>query len=185
MQRPTTPRHPAQVRSDKEDLYRRHHRDLRCAVGRAVNASPELIEDACQTAWAKLLQNQPRRSTCFSWLFVVAIHEAYRLSAIERRDAHLEDLRSASGWEALTPDPRSIDEAIAARTALRVLAELPAGQREYLTLRVAGFSYQEICALTGGSTSRHVNKQLAKARARIRLLQLQASAGATRRESAS
>jgi DNA-directed RNA polymerase specialized sigma24 family protein len=83
------------------------------------------------------------------------------------------------------PGPAIDRRSHAARTALRVLAELPARQREYLTLRVAGFSYQEICALTGGSTYSHVNKQLAKARARIRLLQLQASAGATRRESAS
>lgn len=99
---------------------------------------------------------------------MVAVHEAYRLSAIERRDTHLEDLPTASGWEATTPDPRSIDEVMDARAALRVLAELPARQREYLTLRVAGFSYQEICELTGGSTFTHVDKQLAKARARIR-----------------
>jgi RNA polymerase sigma factor (sigma-70 family) len=42
---------------DAADLYRRHHRDLE----RAVNAPRELIEDACQTAWATLLRSQPER----------------------------------------------------------------------------------------------------------------------------
>jgi hypothetical protein len=42
-------------RGDEGDLYRRHYRDLEQAVARAVNAPRELVEDACQTAWAILL----------------------------------------------------------------------------------------------------------------------------------
>src|SRR3954454_25128320 len=121
---PDPPRRPP-LRGDEEDLYRRHHRELQCAVASAVHATPELIEDACQSAWAKLLRNQPRRGSFFAWLRVVAIHEAYRLSAIEGREAHLEDLPAASGWDAVTPDPRaSVDEAIEARAALEALAFL-------------------------------------------------------------
>ena len=81
------------ARGDEDELYRRHHRDLHRAVARAVRAPRELIEDACQTAWAILLRSQPERHAIFAWLRVVAIHEAYRLSAIDRRDARLERLR--------------------------------------------------------------------------------------------
>src|SRR3954454_17325692 len=141
MQPPTDPRRRPPLRGDEEDLYRRHHRELRHAVASALHATPELIEDACQSAWAKLLRNQPRRDTFFAWLRVVAINEAYRLSTIERRDAHLEDLPAASGWDAATPDPRaSVDQAIEARAALEVLAGLPTRQRDHLTLLIAGFT---------------------------------------------
>jgi hypothetical protein len=168
MQPPTDPRSPAPLRGDEEDLYLRHHRELRRAVARAVQASTELIEDSCQNAWTILLRSQPRRDNVFVWLRVVAIHEAYRLSAIERRDAHLEDFPSSLGWEAMTPDPRSIEQVIDARAALRVLADLPTRQRQDLTLLIAGFSYREIRELTGERTFTNVKKHLNKARARIR-----------------
>jgi DNA-directed RNA polymerase specialized sigma24 family protein len=70
-----------------------------------------------------------------------------------------------------------IDGALEAREALRVLAALPARQRDDLALFVAGFSYREIAQITGGRTHTNVNKQLAKARARIRLAELRAVAG--------
>ena len=102
MQPPTepTPAAPPQKpapRGDEDRLYRQHHRDLHRAVARAVRAPRELIEDACQTAWAILLRTQPERYAIFAWLRVVAIHEAYRLSAIDRRDARLERLRPDDG----------------------------------------------------------------------------------------
>jgi DNA-directed RNA polymerase specialized sigma24 family protein len=107
----------------------------------------------------------------------VAIHEAYRLSAIERRDTHLEAIATIVSWEEVIASPEVIDGALEAREALRVLAELPARQREDLTLFVAGFSYLEIAQITGGRTYTNVNKHLAKARARIRLAELQAATG--------
>ena len=72
---------------DEADLYRRHHHELVRSVRRAVNASGELVEDACQSAWLILLRRQPERGPMlFGWLRTVAIHEAYRLSRAERRD---------------------------------------------------------------------------------------------------
>ena len=41
-----------------------------------VQAPRELIEDACQTAWAILLRRQPERDAIFAWLRVVAVREA-------------------------------------------------------------------------------------------------------------
>jgi RNA polymerase sigma factor (sigma-70 family) len=172
----------AAPRGDEDDLYRRHHRDLERAVARAVNASPALIEDACQTAWAILLRSQPDRYAIFSWLRVVAIHEAYRLSTIDRRDAHLDRFASEDGaWHEVIADPQSLDTLLEAREALVLLAGLPERQRDDLVLLVAGYSYREIAEITGGRTFTNVNKHLAKARARIRLERLRRTPTATRK----
>ena len=92
MQPPTNATCPSSL-GDEDALYRAHHLELHRAVAHVVRAPRELIEDACQTAWAMLLRTQPDRFAIFGWLRVVAIHEGYRLSAIERRDARLERLR--------------------------------------------------------------------------------------------
>jgi DNA-directed RNA polymerase specialized sigma24 family protein len=110
-------------------------------------------------------------------LRVVAIHEAYRLSAISRRDAHLDGLGAETrDWHERTADPRSLDSLIEAREALRLLAGLPERERNDLALLVAGYSYREIAEITGGRTFTNVNKHLAKARARIRLARLHGTA---------
>jgi DNA-directed RNA polymerase specialized sigma24 family protein len=116
-----------------------------------------------------LLRSQPERPTVLAWLRVVAIHEAYRLSATERRDARLEHLTGDAGdWDAVIPDGRSLDAAIEAREALGALAALPARQRDDLALLIAGYSYREIAETTGGRTYNQVNKALVRARQRLR-----------------
>jgi len=169
---------------DEADLYRRHHHNLQLAVARAVHAPREVIEDACQTAWTILLRSQPERGAIFAWLRVVAIHQAYRLSAADR-GAHLEDLDHGEGWDAVIADHVSIDDALEARRALRRLAELPERQRQDLSLRVAGFSYREIAQITGDRTYTNVHKHLRKARARIRLEELREAGAKTRRRASS
>jgi RNA polymerase sigma factor (sigma-70 family) len=161
------------LRGDEEALFRLHHRSLLRAVARSVSASEELIEDACQNAWAVFLRCQPERTpSLFAWLRAVAVHQAYRLSRQERRDARLEDLAGDRGWEVLVGGSRSLDAAVEARRALETLASLPARQRDDLGLHVAGFSYQEIAKLDGRWRSvNNVNKHLTKARARIRRLE--------------
>jgi DNA-directed RNA polymerase specialized sigma24 family protein len=167
MQPPTEPPPPA--RGDEDQLYRRYHRRLQRAVARAVNAPNELIEDACQAAWTTLLRSQPERYAIFAWLRVVAIREAYRLSATDRREARLEGLQGDErDWDEVISDRKSLDDALEALEALRTLAALPERQREDLALRVAGYSYEEIRVLTGGRTFTNVNKSLVKARAAIR-----------------
>ena len=171
MQPPTepTPAGPLAPRGDEDRLYRQHHHELHRAVAHAVHAPRELIEDACQTAWATLLRTQPDRYAIFAWLRVVAIHEAYRLAAIDRRARHLERLHiDEHDWQELIADPRTLDEAVAALEALRTLASLPERQCSDLTLKVAGYTYEEIRALTPGRTFTNVSKSLAKARARTR-----------------
>jgi DNA-directed RNA polymerase specialized sigma24 family protein len=171
MQPPTqpTPTAPPAPRGDEDRLYRQHHRELHRAIARVVRAPRELIEDACQTAWATLLRTQPDRYAIFAWLRVVAIHEAYRLAAIDRRAVHLKRLNiDEHDWQELIADPRTLDEAVTALEALRTLASLPERQRSDLSLKVAGYSYEEIRALTPGRTFTNVSKSLVKARGRIR-----------------
>lgn len=166
---PATEPTPTRPRGDEAELYRQHHRDLYRAVAHVVRAPRELIEDACQTAWAALLQTQPEPYAVFAWLRVVAIHEAYRLSAIDRRDARLEHLPPKDGdWHEVAADPRSLDDAVEALGALRVLASLPERQRDDLALKIAGYTYEEIRARTRKRTMTNVSKSLVKARARIR-----------------
>jgi DNA-directed RNA polymerase specialized sigma24 family protein len=182
MQPPTEPQctEPPRARGDEADLYRRHHRALHRAVAHVVGAPRELIEDACQTAWAILIRCQPDRYRIFAWLRIVAIHEAYRLSEIDRRDARLERLRPEDGnWHDISADPRSLEDAIEALEALRVVAALPEGQRRDFVLKLAGYSYEEIRRLSPGRTTTNVNKSLAKARARIRRAHPRPRAGMT------
>jgi RNA polymerase sigma factor (sigma-70 family) len=160
-------------RGDEDELYRRHHRGLLRAVARSVNASEELIEDACQSAWLTLLRCQPDRSPAlFAWLRTVAVHQAYRLSHQERRTVLLEDLAGDDHWDALLGLSQPLEDAIEARRALETLAALPVLQRDDLALLVAGFSYREIATLDRRPRSvNNVNKHLTKARARIRRLE--------------
>jgi len=110
-------------RGDEAELYLRHHDRLVQAVGRVVNAPAALVEDACQTAWLVLLRRQPDRGpTLFGWLRTVAVHEAYRLSRVDRRHAQLEDLVEGGEWEAFVGGGPSLEDAIEARRALAVLA---------------------------------------------------------------
>jgi DNA-directed RNA polymerase specialized sigma24 family protein len=81
--------------------------------------------------------------------------------------------------------PGTLDDAIEARRALERLAELPPHQRRDLALRVAGFTYREICKITGGRSYTNVNKHLRKARARIRLEELRNAGAKTQRRSSS
>src|SRR5215216_4449286 len=155
-------------RGDEADLYQRHHQALFIAVSHAINGSPQLVEDACQTAWTILIRRQPDRASVFGWLYVVAIHEAYRLSASERRELHLEDLAIEGDWETILAGRVTVEDQLEALEALRALAALPDRQRRDLSLRVGGFTYREIAAMTGGRTYTNVNKHLVKARARIR-----------------
>lgn len=150
-----------------------HARLLR-AVRHAVRAPDALIEDACADAWAILLRRQPDRGPAlFAWLRTVAVHEAYRLSRQQRATEPLDDLGTADGegWEALVADCRTLELALEARRALRALADLPERQRSTLALCVAGYRYEEIQRLRGSASYTNVNKQLVKARRRIRALE--------------
>lgn len=167
---------PTDLRGDEADLFAEHHEALLRSVKRTINAPEALIEDACQFAWTQLIRTQPDRGPrLFGWLRTVAIHEGYRLSRTQRRDAALEDLAapdanggsSPDGWEALIEGPVDLDSQLEAKRGLSILASLPERQRRYLALLVAGYRYHEIVELAG-VTYTNVNKHLTRARASVR-----------------
>jgi hypothetical protein len=91
-----------------------------------------------------LLRTQPDRYAIFGWLRVIAIREAYRLSSIEQREATLEPARLDGREPGDAGDSSGLDTAVEALEALRAVAALPPRQRSDLTLKVAGYSYEEI-----------------------------------------
>lgn len=107
----------------------------------------------------------------FGWLRTVAIHEAYRLSGVERRDARLDapvaSDTSISRHERVADPRAAVDRALEARSALAMVAELPPRQRRLFGLQIAGLSYVEMSAVTGDS-ARTVDRQLRRAHARVR-----------------
>ncbi len=139
----------------------------------SVTAPAELIEDACQSAWAVLLRRQPDRTPAlFAWLRTVAVHQAYRLSRQDRREARLGEFLYEAHWDRLLREAGSLEPALEARRALRALASLPPGQQHDLVALIAGFSYREIAVLDGRRRSvNNVNKHLTKARARLRRIE--------------
>lgn len=176
---PTSPTLIA-LRGDEEDLYARHHRALQRVVGRRVDLSPDLIEDACQQTWIKLLRFQPDRGPkLFGWLVIVAVREAYRLSDNDRQHISLDAPATTSedrtsNLASSLVSPANIDDSLEARRALRALAALPPRQRRYEALRVAGVSYTEIAAAEQ-VTFTNVNRHLSKASGNLRQAAAQAA----------
>jgi DNA-directed RNA polymerase specialized sigma24 family protein len=154
----------AQLHGDEDALFRLHNRSLVRVVRSLVCAADEDVHDACAFAWMQFLRRQPDREMAFNWLVKVATREAWRLARRDRRDARLEDL-AVDSCAALGRD--TLDDAMAARDALELLASLPDRPRRYLALQVSGHSYDDICAATG-ATFTNVNKNLCRARSRIR-----------------
>ena len=132
---------PIPLRGDEESLFAEHHATLRTRVRRFVNTSQANADEACSFAWMQLLRRQPRRETVLSWLTTVAIREAVRLDRRDRRDRHL-----VSGEE--PPSHCQTLTHAEAFAALEVVASLPPRQRELIGLQVAGYSRQEIAALS-------------------------------------
>jgi RNA polymerase sigma factor (sigma-70 family) len=164
-----TPSRPA-PRGDEETLYRTHNHRLLDLVARDVTARRQVIEDACAYAWAELLARQPERTSIVGWLRVVARHEGIRLVQVDRATVSLSGVAEDSALTAVwsTGRPTTTHEQYrAALEALAALAELPERKRTFLTLKVAGYTYDEIAEQLG-TTCRTVDRQLARARAAVR-----------------
>ena len=153
-------------------------------MARAVNASPELVEDACQAAWTILLRAQPDRGlTLLAWLRTVAVHEAYRLLRCQQATVSLDALTPPGGHdESTTPEDwlpvlaeDRLDTQLEARRALRALRALPAEERQLVAWKAAGYSYEEIRELAGGVSYTRVNKRLVRGRLRLRALEQEAA----------
>lgn len=157
-------------RGDEETLYRAHHHRLLDLVARDVTARRQVIEDACAYAWVELLARQPERTSIVGWLRVVARHEAIRLAQIDRSTVPLSCVAADGLATSIWSTGRATtgqEQRRAALEALAALAGLPERKRSFLTLKVAGYSYNEITEQLG-TTWRTVNRRLVQARRDVR-----------------
>ena len=157
-------------------LYDAHRAHLEARVRRAVcPADPDVVADACASAWLRLVGRPDvsldRRG--LSWLTLVAIQDAWRLTAA-RRDLAADPDLAAAGARGREPGLESPDDPLdrlldreAHQERVACFAGLKSRERRDLLLSAAGFRYREIAALTG-STYTAVNRRVTEGRARLR-----------------
>ena len=164
------------LRGDEAELFRLHYTTLVRRVQRRDGVPEAVAEDCASFAFLQLCRRQPIRcERTPGWLRTVARHEAYKWHRLIRRFPSLDEgpLRTDSdGGERVSAADRvrapvDMDLAVEAREALRSLAGLGDRRRVALTLKVAGYSYQEIQELLGVSYT-WVNRHITEGRAKLR-----------------
>ena len=145
---------------DVADLYVSLAPALVRIVRAGVYAPEDVIEDACQFAWGRLVchRHRVRRDTTLQWLSKTAVREALRIGRVTARELPLEDVERGS------QEPCDLIEA---RDRLACVASLPVRQQRVIWMHAAGLSYAEIAAREG-CTRRTVERQLLRARHRVR-----------------
>jgi len=163
---------------DLGDLYRALSPRLEQIVRFDVRAPDAVIEDACQFAWSRLVHHadRVRRESALSWLAKTAVHEALKLIRREHRelllDAVVEWLDEPMLGSRLL-EPHAVVEH---RERLAGLSALPERQQRMIWLHAVGLSYAEIAA-HAGCTVRTVERQLLRAKRRLREADEQVQAG--------
>jgi RNA polymerase sigma factor (sigma-70 family) len=154
---------------DVGNLYRALAPRLEQIVRIDIRASDALVEDACQFAWTRLLHHagRVRREAALSWLATTAVHEAYKLIRRRDHDVSFED----AGARALAGAGPGLEELIELRERLGSFRRLSERQQRLLWLHGLGLSYAEI-SLATGCTPRTVERQLLRAKRRIREAEL-------------
>lgn len=158
---------------DVGELYRKLSRQLERIVGACVQAPDSVIEEACQSAWARLVHHRARvrHETALAWLVQTARHEALKLSGRSRRELSLEAELDEWG-EIPNPDPRpGPADVCEQRERLREVSLLSLRQQRLVWLFALGLGYEEV-ALRDGCTSRTVERELKRARAALRAAEL-------------
>ena len=133
-----------------------------------VQASDQVIEDACQFAWAGLVAHADRLrgNGTLSWLAKTAIREAFKLSRRDRRELSLDHALETDG-DALGPPGPAPDELIQAREQLASISLLPERQQRLLWLQGLGLSYREM-AVHAHCSERTIERQLLRAKRGLR-----------------
>jgi RNA polymerase sigma factor (sigma-70 family) len=145
-----------------------------------VHASDQVIEDACQFAWARLVAHADglRGTGTLTWLAKTAIREAFKLSRRDRRELSLEHALETDG-DVLGPPGPAPDELIQAREQLASISLLPERQQRLLWLQGLGLSYREMAAHVHCS-ERTIERQLLRAKRGLRgMAAASTAAGAT------
>jgi RNA polymerase sigma factor (sigma-70 family) len=157
-------------RSDElEAIYPRLSADLERILVSNVRLPTEVLEEACQVAWAQLALRRAEvtRGRELGWLATTAMREALRLLRASRREVSLDQEETRQHLVAIgafVPGPESSVE-VQARMA--AVGELPVRQRRMVLMHGFGYDYEEIAQRTGDSR-RTVERQLLRAKRHLR-----------------
>jgi RNA polymerase sigma factor (sigma-70 family) len=151
-------------------LYRVLSRSLERIVRADVHASEQVIEDACQFAWSRLVftGGHVSRERVLGWLAKTAVREAFKLASRDHRELSLEGAIELANDELDRAGPPEPHELIACRERLESIRLLPERQQRLLWLHALGLSYTEM-AHYSGCTTRTVERQLLRAKRAIRV----------------
>jgi RNA polymerase sigma factor (sigma-70 family) len=151
-------------------LYAQHAKRVQRLVARHAGGD---VEDACQTAWERLLSHNEvdlQGRGVVNWLVITAARVAWKRAG-QHRELPFEALRGEGGDAELiepagdAPDPLAV--VLERDDTRRRLARLTARERQFLALQVLGLTYGEISQATGASW-RTVERQVLRARRKLR-----------------
>ena len=160
-------------------LFARQARDVVRLVGARVRAPYVVIEDACQTAWMRLLAHgevDVEGPGAVRWVVITATREAWRRSAQRQTPTGSWSAVGGELRDGELPEPagHSADpvEVAIEREHTRELQErlntLTGRERRFLALQALGLSYQEIAFQTGASL-RTVERQILRGRHKLNI----------------
>jgi RNA polymerase sigma factor (sigma-70 family) len=155
----------AEVDAAALELLARHGTQI-YATARRYAATPEDAEDACQRGIEILLTKAPSTSEdeLIPWLKTVVKHEAFALRRQRERHSPVTDdgeVRDRPAIAAVTHEQAERLERL--RQGAEALGHLKPHEIKALVLKAEGFSYREICAMTGWSYTK-VNRLLTEGR---------------------
>ena len=155
----------AEIDAAALDLLARHGAQI-LATARRYAATPEDAEDACQRGLEILLTKAPstREDELIPWLKTVVKHEAFALRRQRDRHSPVTDdgeLRDRPAITGVTHEQAERLERL--RQGAEALGHLKPHEIRALVLKAEGFSYREICAMTGWSYTK-VNRLLTEGR---------------------
>lgn len=148
------------ARIDADALFREHHEKFVRQLLSRYEVPRELAEDACSVAWARLLRRDPVPETVAGWVYTVAKHELFELIRRRQRDLPVDEL-----W--VRGQAEDLEAHVDAQRGVEFLGTLKPQQRVVLHLRAKGYSYDEICEITG-QTYTWVNRHINEGRAALR-----------------
>ena len=156
----------AEIDAAALELLARHGSQI-LATARRYAATPEDAEDACQRGLEILLTKAPSTSEeeLIPWLKTVVKHEAFALRRQRERHSPVTDdgeLRDRPAPTAVTHEQAERLERL--RQGAEALGHLKPHEIRALVLKAEGFSYREICEITGWSYTK-VNRPVRTAAA--------------------
>lgn len=139
---------------EPDELFEEHHEDLKRYLVRFTGENT-VAEDACQEAFVRLAENDPRDlDDPRAWLFKVATNAARdALRTRSRRGRILEEKRDSVPEPHAPPVPdEELERRETRRRVRQGLDQLSPRDRRVLLMREEGFRHREIAEAVGTTT---------------------------------